>query len=125
MKNGVAIYGGSEGTETALSQRVLSTPLATILSGDIGTTGNAGDNSYHVISNLPGLTTSAVLDGFVITGCNANGSDEVLVMEMCGGTAMAELGPSPGQFVKSLLYSCWLCWPSVRKTLSTASSTLW
>ncbi|GAB3737531.1 choice-of-anchor Q domain-containing protein [Spirosoma lituiforme] len=42
--------------------------LATILSGDIGIAGNAADNSYSVISNPPGLTNSAVLDGFLITG---------------------------------------------------------
>lgn len=73
MKNGVAIYGGFAGNEGSLSQRVLANALATILSGDIGTPNNAGDNSYHVISNPQDLTNSAVLDGFVITGGNANG----------------------------------------------------
>ncbi len=74
MKNGVPIYGGFAGNETALDQRVLSTPLATILSGDIGTAGDNADNSYHVINNSAGLTSSAVLDGFLIMGGNANGS---------------------------------------------------
>ncbi|MVM42015.1 hypothetical protein GO730_37415 [Spirosoma sp. HMF3257] len=80
MKDGVAIYGGFEGTETQLSQRpsvnpVSGNPSSSTLSGDIGTLGDASDNSYHVISNLTGLTTTAVLDGFVITGGNANGGD--------------------------------------------------
>ena len=75
MKNGVTIYGGFVGNETALSQWVLSTPLATIISGDIGALGNSADNSYHIINNPAGLTNSAVLDGFLITGGNANGSN--------------------------------------------------
>lgn len=80
MKNGVAIYGGFTGTETSLGQRPavnLTTPSGTTLSGDIGTVGNSTDNILHVIHNLPslGLTTFAVLDGFVITGGNANGTN--------------------------------------------------
>jgi predicted outer membrane repeat protein len=74
MRNGVTIYGGFVGNETALSQRVLSNPLTTTLSGDIGASGVNTDNSYHVINNPTGLTNSAVLDGFLITGGNANGS---------------------------------------------------
>ncbi len=79
MKNGVAIYGGFAGNETSLNQRPAIKPAAgmdpsSTLSGEIGTVGNTGDNSYHVIMNPSGLTTTAVLDGFVITGGNANGS---------------------------------------------------
>ncbi|MBD2703933.1 hypothetical protein IC229_25030 [Spirosoma sp. BT702] len=76
MKNGAAIYGGFAGTETNLSQRSpinATTPSSVTLSGDIGTVGNNTDNSYHVISNPTGLTTTAILDGFVITQGNANG----------------------------------------------------
>ncbi|MBO0934044.1 T9SS type A sorting domain-containing protein [Fibrella aquatilis] len=80
MKNGVAIYGGFRGNETALNQRpavnpVTSQPSNTILSGDIGTPGDPADNSFHVISNRgntqTGLTNTAMLDGFVITAGNA------------------------------------------------------
>jgi predicted outer membrane repeat protein len=74
MKNGVAIYGGFGGTETALAQRVLTYPSSTTLSGDLGTPGVNTDNAYHVINNPAGLTNTAVLDGVVITGGNANGS---------------------------------------------------
>src|SRR5207249_1273712 len=86
MKNSVAIYGSFAGTEATLSART-ATVMATntsILSGDIdhdtdplvvtgsGSTlsisGNGG-NSYHVIrNNNNGLNSSAVLDGFTITG---------------------------------------------------------
>jgi hypothetical protein len=90
MKNGVAIYGGFLGNEAAnynLSLRNFVTN-ETILSGDIdGTpdvitgsgstlsiTGNGG-NAYHVIfNNNNGLTNTAVLDGFTVSGGNANAS---------------------------------------------------
>ncbi len=70
LKNGVAVYGGFAGTETALSQRNWKTNV-TILSGDIGTVGVASDNSYTVVLSSANDTT-AVLDGFTITGGNAN-----------------------------------------------------
>ncbi len=74
MKNGVAIYGGFNGTETMRSQRDFSANV-TILSGDIGTVGNNSDNSYTVVSNRNnGLDNTAVLDGFTITGGNGTGS---------------------------------------------------
>ena len=81
LKNGVAIYGGFAGTETALRDRpainpVAAHPSSTTLSGDIGTVDNSNDNSFHVINNPASLslTTSAVLDGFVIMG--GAGSDQ-------------------------------------------------
>lgn len=73
MKAGVAIYGGFVGTETTLAGRVLTFPSGTTLSGDIGTPGSTTDNSYHVFRNSTGLTSSAILDGFVIRDGNANG----------------------------------------------------
>ena len=79
LQAGVAVYGGFAGGESSLSQRPVINPLSsqpssTTLSGDIGTAGTAGDNSYHVINNPSGLTSTARLDGFVITGGNADGS---------------------------------------------------
>ncbi len=65
LKNGVAVYGGFNGTETLLSQRNWVTNV-TILSGDIGTPGDNSDNSYHVVYNS-GINSTAVLDGFTIT----------------------------------------------------------
>jgi predicted outer membrane repeat protein len=68
LRSGVAVYGGFVGTETAIDQR---DPLAhvTILSGDIGAAGSS-DNSYHVVLGATGAT----LDGFTITGGNADGA---------------------------------------------------
>ncbi len=78
LKDSVAIYGGFAGTETFVDERTGFGPGGvneTILSGDIGTSGNNSDNCYHVIYNpaTPGLTVSSILDGFTITGGNADG----------------------------------------------------
>jgi len=78
LKNGVAIYGGFPAAgDPNWSDR---DPGAneTILSGDIGTPGNNGDNCYHVFYHPSGLNlnSTAVLDGFTITNANANGSGD-------------------------------------------------
>lgn len=66
LKNGVAVYGGFQGTETSLSQRSISCSSCTILSGEIGSS-NLTDNSYDVIRNQQvALNNNTVLDGFVI-----------------------------------------------------------
>jgi hypothetical protein len=69
MKDGVAIYGGFVGSETALGERptsVTASPSSSILSGDLGTPDVATDNSEHIIVNS-NLSSTAILDGFVIT----------------------------------------------------------
>jgi len=84
LKNDVSIYGGFDGTETALDQRNVSSN-ETILSGDIGSAGDPDDNCYHVFYHPEGsgLNASAVLDGFSITGGNAN--EKYPSRHSCGG----------------------------------------
>ncbi|MEE9296568.1 MAG: right-handed parallel beta-helix repeat-containing protein [Phycisphaerae bacterium] len=77
----VALYGGFAGDETERDQR---DPQAhtTTLSGDLADddaqpNGNA-ENSFHVVDSSPegqiAQDSSAVLDGFTVTGGNANGN---------------------------------------------------
>jgi hypothetical protein len=77
LKNGVAIYGGFDPTDgdVLLSDRNWK-KNPNILSGDIGVPNNSSDNSYHVFYHPSGtnLKSSALLDGFIITKGNANGS---------------------------------------------------
>ena len=86
--NGVAIYGGFNGTETQLQQRN-STDHPTILSGDIGIGGNSNDNSYHVVTGS-NTDETALLDGFTITAGQANGSQNCPLG--CGGGVFNEQG---------------------------------
>jgi hypothetical protein len=89
MKNGVEIYGGFAGTESSPDQRTdfgLGGANETILSGDLSgndifdaaswgyQAGTGNDNCNNLFYHPPslGLTASAVLDGFTITGGNAN-----------------------------------------------------
>jgi len=69
LRTGVAVYGGFSGIETGFTQRNrMQHP--TVLSGDIGVIGDSADNCYHVVVGATGAT----LDGFTITGGNANGA---------------------------------------------------
>lgn len=82
LKSGVSLYGGFNGTETSREQRDwVANP--TILSGDLLGNDNdnlsaneptRADNSYHVVYAI-GVSGNAILDGLIITGGNANGSD--------------------------------------------------
>ncbi len=80
MLPNVKIYGSFAGNEVNLTDRTLSVMAANtaILSGDlagddVANFANNGENSYHVISNdNNNLTSTSVLNGFIITGGNAN-----------------------------------------------------
>ena len=71
---GVAIYGGFPHGGCRFEDRDPNT-FKTVLSGDLlgdDETGNISDNSYNVVS-ASGCEPNAVLDGFTISGGNANG----------------------------------------------------
>lgn len=83
LKSGVAIYGGYAGCGAPQPDQRDWNVYRTILSGDLmGNDGpdfvNNADNSYHVVIGFDsetgiGADASSVLDGFTITGGNANG----------------------------------------------------
>lgn len=74
LRDHVGVFGGFVGGETLLSQR---DPAAhpTILSGDLigddDNGANIADNSYHVVTGT-GTSGSAILDGVIISGGNAD-----------------------------------------------------
>lgn len=70
LESGVKIFGGFPADGGAWDARDWQANPTT-LSGDIGTEGDAADNSYHVLS-ADGVNRLAVLDGFIITGGNAS-----------------------------------------------------
>ena len=109
LKNGVKLYGGFAGTETAVSQRNISAN-PTILSGDfngndvvtgsgstLSITGNT-ENALHVVLSISDDATT-ILDGFMVSGGNANGSgsitvESILVFKNNGG-GMYNISSSP------------------------------
>jgi len=71
LRSGVALYGGFAGGETDRDERDWEANV-TILSGDIGNPEDASDNCYHVVTGSD-TDHTAMLDGFTITGGNADG----------------------------------------------------
>ena len=86
LKRHVAVYGGFAGGEIALDERDPATNV-TILSGDIGAPDDAGDNVYHVVTG----ERDAVIDGFTITGGNA----DAYGYDGLGGGMINYFGASP------------------------------
>lgn len=70
LRNGVTLYGGFPESGGDLSNRNW-TANQTILSGDLNGNGLDSSDAYHVVT-ADGTNSSAVLDGFTITGGNAN-----------------------------------------------------
>ncbi len=77
LRSNLAVYGGFTAGQTLLSQRDPKTNVTTLsgdLNGDDGPNfANNGDNSYHVVTGS-GTDNTAILDGFTISGGNANAS---------------------------------------------------
>ena len=88
LMNGIAIYGGFNGTETLRNQRDWNAH-ETILTGEIGVAPNPSDNAYHVV-HADNVDQTAVLDGFTIRDGNADGGG----LDDIGGGILVE-GGSP------------------------------
>ncbi|MDR1594350.1 MAG: right-handed parallel beta-helix repeat-containing protein, partial [Prevotellaceae bacterium] len=92
MVAGVKIYGGftGDGTEDEITDRVTianehgfwQMVNKTILSGDIGTPNDVSDNVHHVVIAAGNMTVGGVtarLDGFTVTGGNAERLSSIFV----------------------------------------------
>lgn len=77
LPKNVKVYGSFAGNETDTSQRNVNANLST-LSGDLGIANDYSDNSYHVVTTV-GDAGTATLNGFIVSGGNANGSNNVTV----------------------------------------------
>ncbi len=94
LKAGVRVFGGFAGDNDAFESRDAPTYL-TVLSGDrVGddepTWINRDDNCTHVVTaSDPAIGASTVLDGFIITGGNADGPDL-----RGGGLLVTDCGPT-------------------------------
>ncbi len=102
MKNGVTIYGSFIGTETFVSERVLTNGLSSILSGEIGAAGIA-DNSYKVVYNQE-LDDTAIIDGFIIQDGNDNRTPSNDGNGLGGG--MYNHGYNPGGYCHPIIRNC-------------------
>ena len=73
VPNGVKLYGGFEGNETSLDQRDYENH-PTYLSGDIDGDGSNVNNSYTIVFTKQ-VNAETEIDGFIITGGNADFAD--------------------------------------------------
>ena len=81
VRNGLAVYGGFSGNETALNARNWKN-YPTILSGEIQQNANIDDNAYNVVARyfvgVDGVINSSCrLDGFTITGGRSGGGSRL------------------------------------------------
>lgn len=111
QRNGVAIYGGFQGNEIALSERNINCGPCSILSGEIGNPGEA-DNSYTVMYNAD-LDSTAILDGFTIRDGNDDRSPTSAGNGLGGG--LYNHGFNPLGF----------CHPTIRNCIFTNNRASW
>lgn len=104
LVNGVAIKGGYAGISESNPDMRNITEYETVLSGDINRENYDLDNSYHVVSaDETVIDNSTILDGFTITGGNADGVSEP---HYCGGglLVLGEMGSEPEPTVVNCVF---------------------
>ncbi|MCA9242753.1 MAG: hypothetical protein KDA32_02270 [Phycisphaerales bacterium] len=89
LRSRVALYGGFRGNELLRDDRDPAVNTTT-LGGDIDGDGGASGNSFHVVAADALDDVTALIDGFTITGGNANGAGA----QRSGG-GLINLGGSP------------------------------
>jgi predicted outer membrane repeat protein len=72
LKNGLALYGGFPGSGNPIFADRDPAAHVTTLSGDIGTSNDHTDNSYHVVT-ADNVDATAILNGFTVSHGNTQG----------------------------------------------------
>ncbi len=104
IKNGVKLYGGFAGHETSVSQRIISSN-PTYLSGDIDQDGQLSNNSFTIVhtANVSNLT---LVDGFIITGGNADNNAAALGTPQNSGAGWFNVGSTAGGASHPVVRNC-------------------
>jgi predicted outer membrane repeat protein len=104
VKNGVKLYGGFAGTETSVGQRNI-TANPTYLSGDIDQDGQLANNSFTIVytTNVSNLT---LVDGFIITGGNADYNLSALGTPQNSGAGWFNVGSTAGGASHPVVRNC-------------------
>src|SRR6185437_8305717 len=102
IPNGVYIYGGFNGTETANTQADPAL-YPTILSGDIGVAGNASDNCYHVLTSA---VSYSECHGVTIRDGQADAGSSSLAQPGNTGGGVLFLAVNPGDIANTYFYNC-------------------
>ncbi len=82
IPDGVALYGGFNGTESSLAQRNWQQNKS-LLSGDLGQQNDSSDNS-HTIVRFHQVGKNTILDGFFLVDGVANGFEEGAELTVAG-----------------------------------------
>jgi predicted outer membrane repeat protein len=90
IPSGVKLYGGFAGTESAVNQRNIGTH-PTYLSGDIDNDGTLANNAFTIIFTH-NVNVETVVDGFFITGGNADQAGAGLGTPPSSGAGWFNLG---------------------------------
>jgi hypothetical protein len=94
LRNSVAVLGGYAGHAGADPGARDIRLYTTVLSGDIGVSGNSSDNSYHVLTARC-VDISSRLDGVTVTAGMANGINGPDLTNADSGAGMYNLAASP------------------------------
>jgi hypothetical protein len=102
--NGIRLFGGFAGTETSLTERDWQAN-PTVLSGDIGVVGDSTDNAYTVVY-CDHADSTTVLDGFTITGGNADSQSGSLNSARKSGGGMYLVGDAQTGETRPVIANC-------------------
>lgn len=104
VKDGVKLYGGFAGWESAISQRnIIENP--SYLSGDIDQDGSSSNNSYTVLFT-ENVGDNTLIDGFIITGGRADNNFAPLGEPFNSGAGWYNKGSLSGGASHPVIQNC-------------------